>query len=228
VTGEAVTRFRVREQRSERAGLKTSDNTEADMTTQEAHPKLQAPGGGLPWWELLVVRHIIFPRTVRRLTWEAADTLFQDEGKRVLAIWDALPADRLGERILIRRFGGIEDSSRFWSVAMTVEHLNIVGRSLRRVITALRNGQVPDIVARVEDVKPKGEQTPDEVRAEFFHLLADAAIPEPPIACGVGPRYAHPWFGPIDAFRWHCLLGVHQQIHRKQLEGIIVGSKPKS
>jgi hypothetical protein len=36
-------------------------------------------------------------------------------------------------------------------------------------------------------------------------------------------RYAHPWFGPLDAFGWHALAGGHMGIHRVQLERIIRG-----
>jgi hypothetical protein len=186
-------------------------------------PVLQAPGAGLPWWELLVAKYIVFPRACRRLDWAAAGKLFQTEGAQILTIWNALPAERLGERVLIRRISGIEDSSRHWSAAMTVEHLNIVGTSLRQLIANLRKGVVPDYVARVQDVKPTGEFAPSEVRGEFERLLAEAAASEanePAIAAGVGPKFPHPWFGPIDAFQWHCLLGVHQGIHRRQMEAI--------
>jgi hypothetical protein len=186
-------------------------------------PTLQAPGAGLPWWELLVARYLVFPRACRRLDWAAAGRLFQEEGARVLAVFDALPADRLGERVLIRRLPGIEDSSRYWSAAMTVEHLNIVGAAIRQVIAGLRRGVVPDRPARTADVKPQGKGAPAEVRSEFVRLLAEAAAAdaaEPPVPRGAGARYAHPWFGPMDAYQWHCLLGLHQRIHRKQMESI--------
>jgi hypothetical protein len=189
-------------------------------------PTLQPPGAGLPWWELLVARYLVFPRACRRLSWAAAARLFQDEGARILAIYDALPAERLNERVLIRRFAGMEDSSRYWSAALTVEHLNIVGVGIRRTIDSLRRGEVPARTARVEDVKPRGETAPAVVRSEFVRLLADAASAEagePPIARGEGPRYAHPWFGPIDVYQWHCLLGIHQGLHRKQIEAIRSG-----
>jgi hypothetical protein len=85
---------------------------------------------------------------------------------------------------------------------------------------------VPGRPARVEDVKPAGATDPAAVRAAFVRLLAETAAEEaaePAVAPGVGPRFAHPWFGPIDAFRWHCLLGIHQGIHRRQLEAIRAG-----
>jgi hypothetical protein len=191
-------------------------------------PALQPPGAGLPWWELLAARYFIFPRACRRLSWEAAARLFQDEGAKILALWDALPVERLGERVLVRRLRGIEDSSRYWSTAMTVEHLVIVGRGIRATVRSLGRGEVPARVTRVEDVKPRGEAAPGDVRAQFVRLLTEAKAEEEtgqPIPRGTGPRYAHPWFGPIDAYQWHCLLGIHQRLHRRQIEAIRDGLK---
>lgn len=186
-------------------------------------PRLQPPGAGLPWWELLVVRHLVFPRVCRKLDWARAGRLFQREGEQVLTLFDALPADRRTERVLIPRLGGMEDSSRHWSAAMTVEHLNIVGTGMLGIIARLRAGEVPPGRVGTADVKPRGEEPPAKTREKFIRLLADAAAADntlPLIPPGAGPRYAHPWFGPIDAHQWHCLLGVHQGIHRRQLENI--------
>lgn len=186
-------------------------------------PQLQPPGAGLPWYELAAARLVVFPLLCRRLDWAAAGRQFRDEGAKVLALWDAFPADRLGERVLIDRIQGIEDSSRFWSVAMTVEHLNIVGTGIRRILAGLRLGQAPAQAARVADVKPRGELPPSEVRAAFARLLAAAATSdatEPAVPRGTGALAPHPWFGPLDAHHWHCLLGIHQRIHRKQIEAI--------
>ncbi len=38
-------------------------------------------------------------------------------------------------------------------------------------------------------------------------------------------RFAHPWFGPMDAYGWHGLAGGHMNIHRIQIERIILGLK---
>ncbi|MBA4191868.1 MAG: hypothetical protein C0467_28140 [Planctomycetaceae bacterium] len=189
------------------------------------NPTLQKPGAGLPWWELLVARHLVFPMACRK-PWATAAQQFQDEGARVLAVLDSIPAERVSEPVLVPRIAGMEDSSRFWSAIMTVEHLNMVGSAVRRVISSLRQGQVPSVEPRVADFKPRGSITPAEVRSEFVRLLADAAEAEkvePPIPRGVGPRYGHPWFGPMDAHQWHCLLGFHQGVHRKQIEAIRKG-----
>ena len=201
-------------------------------------PALQPPGAGLPWPEYVLSRYVLLPLASRKLDWAQAGRLFQREGQRVLDLFDALRAGQGGldlfaagragrrtERVLVARLRGLEDSSRHWSAAMTVEHLHIVGTGILAAIASLRAGNVPPGQASTADVKPRGEEAPEETRAKFVGLLADGAAADalPPMRPGVGPRYPHPWFGPLDAHRWHVLNGIHQGIHRKQLEAIRAG-----
>lgn len=196
------------------------------MTMQSARadaPQLQPPGAGLPWIELLIARHLLFPRMCRRWSWADASREFQAEGARVLAVFDALPPEKRTIPVLVRRIAGMEDSSRFWSAAMTLEHLTMVGSEILGVIGRLRTGDVPQGQPRIADFKPPGYIDPAAARAGFARLLAAAAQADrdaPPVPRGTGPRYAHPWFGPIDAHQWQCLLAFHQSIHRKQIEAI--------
>ncbi len=189
-------------------------------------PRLQAPGQGLPWWEAWLARYVVFPWSCRRLDWAAAARLFQTEGQQVLRLWDEADHDRLRQRVLIARFPGIEDSSRNWSIAETVEHLNIVGDSILQTLDLLERGQTPDEIVRIEDVKPQGRASAEDVRQRFVVLLDRVAAFEAqatPTPRGAGSRYPHPWFGPLGRFEWHCLLGLHQRIHRRQIERIVQG-----
>ena len=189
-----------------------------------AEPKLRPPGAGLPPVERLVAKYLVVPWTLRELDWPTAAARFQAEGAAVLALFDATPAGQQTRPVLIRRLQGLEDSSRYWSAAMTVEHLVIVGTGIRKLIDGLRAGVAPDRPTRVEDVKPTGLVPPAEVRARFAALLAEAAADgRPPVPRGAGPKHAHPWFGPFDAAQWHAMNAVHQGIHRKQLGSIRAG-----
>ena len=85
-----------------------------------AAPALEAPGAGLPWYELAVAKRALFPLRCAQLGWAGASRLFQAEGERVLALLALIPPERQAERILIDRLPGMEDSSRYWSAAMTV------------------------------------------------------------------------------------------------------------
>jgi hypothetical protein len=54
-------------------------------------------------------------------------------------------------------------------------------------------------------------------------LAAAAAVPDLKTAA----RYAHPWFGPLDAAGWHALAASHMAIHRAQIAKIIAALPPK-
>ena len=99
----------------------------------------------------------------------------------------------------------MEDSSRYWSVFMTLDHLRIVNLAVAGTIRALGKGELPDRVAGTADVKP--DPTADitaigefERSCELFSKCAqqvpDSKTPK---------RFDHPWFGPMDAAGWHAL-----------------------
>jgi hypothetical protein len=130
------------------------------------------------------------------------------------------PAQR-EEPVLIPRLRGLEDSSRFWSVWMAMEHLRITNSIFSMVIQSLANGQVPTKKASTADVKPRTDLTADVeavYEASCDELLTTVtAISDLKTAA----KYAHPWFGPLDAAGWHALTATHMGIHRAQIAKII-------
>jgi hypothetical protein len=146
--------------------------------------------------------------------------MFAAEGRRVLELARRLPEAALGERVRIRRFPGIEDSSREWSVLMVVEHLLITGPAIlalaRRLLDGLPGGDEVSIAA----VKPKGDRVVD-LLDEYARFLADYDTAMESLDVRPTGGHPHPWFGPLDAARWLKLNAVHQRIHRRQVEKII-------
>ena len=113
------------------------------MTTQ-TEPKLAAPGAGLPKIELFVAR-LLFAWQQRTGNRRSFDARFRKERERIRALVGACDAESGARRVLIRRPPGLEDSSRYWSVWMTLDHLRIVNGEIVRVIGALTKGQLPEI-----------------------------------------------------------------------------------
>jgi hypothetical protein len=106
---------------------------------------------------------------------------------------------------------------------MTLDHLRIVHRGIHRTIGALVSGTVPNGVASTATVKPDPHVAAD-VAVEYERscddlLAAVAAVPD----LKTRLRYAHPWFGPLDAAGWHALAAGHIGIHRMQIERILEG-----
>jgi hypothetical protein len=127
--------------------------------------------------------------------------------------------------VLIERVRGLEDSSRYWSVWMTLDHLRIIHGDVAGTIEALAKGVVPPGKASTARVKPSPEVTAavvGEYEKSCDHLLAVVArIPDLDTAA----RFEHPWFGPLNAAGWHALAGTHLAIHRVQIERILAGLK---
>jgi hypothetical protein len=190
-------------------------------TPQDESPKLAAPGAGLPGIELQIAR-ILF--TLRAWTHDRQriDALFRQERALIAELVKGCPAGRLGERVLIPRPRGLEDSSRHWSILMTLDHLRIVNLACASIIRELSEGRVPAGKASTADVKPSPDVTESVLETyeascdEVLAAVASAKNLDAPV------RFPHPWFGPMSARRWHVLGAVHLGLHRRQIEAILV------
>jgi hypothetical protein len=179
-------------------------------------PQLAAPGAGLPPVELFVARRLFRLRC--RLTSRAgAETLIRDEQRKISAIAAAVDPVAAEQRVLIPRPRGLEDSSRHWSVLMTLEHLRMVNEAVAGAVRDLRAGRVPATTASTAAVKPSAEVGRSVIPA--FRASCEAML-----AAGAGARslvtplrYGHPWFGPLSAAEWIFLGGFHLGLHRRQL-----------
>lgn len=191
------------------------------MTTQQ-HPNLAPPGAGLPRLELLVAR-IQFAL----LRWvgnrRSFDARIAHERELIRALLRKCNSDVGAQRVLIPRIRGLEDSSRYWSVWMTLDHLRIVHESLAHLIRELVREVTPPGAASTAAVKPYADVGPEVVTAfeESCDALASAIAASPNL--DTQARYPHPWFGPLNAAGWHALVGVHMSIHRVQIERILAG-----
>jgi hypothetical protein len=183
-------------------------------------PTLAAPGAGLPAPELWIAR-VLFALKRRFGSREAFTARFEEERAAIRELLASCDPARRGEPVLIPRLRGLEDSSRHWSVWMTLEHLRITNTIFAMVIHSLAHGQVPTKKASTADVKPRADLTADveaAYEASCDELLSTvAAISDLKTAA----KYAHPWFGPLDAAGWHALTATHMGIHRTQIAKII-------
>lgn len=185
-----------------------------------AVPTLAPPGAGLPALELWIAR-VLFGLKRRFGTREAFTARFEQERAAIRQLLSTSDPAQRGEQVLIPRLRGLEDSSRFWSVWMTLEHLRITNSVFATIITSLAHDRVPSKQASTADVKPRSDVTA-EVEAAFeasceAMIAAVAAVPNLETAA----RYSHPWFGPLDAAGWLALSATHMSIHRRQIAKII-------
>ena len=188
--------------------------------SNSTEPLLAAPGAGLPSIERFIGGRIF---ALKRLlgSRDAFTKSFEQERAAIHELVNSCEPAIRAERVLIPRLRGLEDSSRFWSVWMTLDHLRITNSVFAMVITSLASGRVPQKTASTADVKPDPAVTAS-VESSYEEscdelLRAVAAVPD----LRTTERYAHPWFGPLDAAGWHALSAMHMGIHRGQIARIL-------
>lgn len=181
---------------------------------------LAAPGAGLPLPELLAAR-LMFSWHRWRMSRAAAAADIRAERDALRALVAPLDPERGGHQVLIPRLRGMEDSSRYWSAYMTLEHIRIVNQATAGVIAQLLHGRTPGRTASTADVKPAPGIGPEVVLAMEESCAALVRVADGAATLRTKARYAHPWFGPLDAAGWHVLTGFHMRLHRKQVESIL-------
>ncbi|MEZ5387059.1 MAG: DinB family protein [Prosthecobacter sp.] len=189
-------------------------------------PQLAPPGAGLPLPELLIAR-LIFAWKRRSRDRAKFDRLFREERDAILAVVRPLSGDEASRRVLIPRLRGLEDSSRNWSVWMTLDHLRITNTVFASVMESLAKGIVPNRVASTAVVKPDPSVDGSVVAAFEQSCEAVLSVTNGQTASRTNARYAHPWFGPLDETAWHAMTGFHMKLHRRQIERILEGVGPR-
>lgn len=194
-------------------------NTETATIT----PKLGKPGAGLPFLQELALRWYVGPFVAARASWDEVDTNLEKLNGKILKLVEGLEAERMQKRVLVPPQKGLEDSSRYWSVAMALEHLTLVGNHMKAIIIDLSQGQVPNVNVDTALVKPKGEQTAAQA-VDAFRAFATTIIPDMSVHVRnrkSATKLKHPWFGPFTAKQWHWLLVGHTLVHYQQIKSIL-------
>jgi hypothetical protein len=197
-------------------------------TEAEIVAKLDKPGAGVPVLEGLLLRWLVGPLVSRlQANWEADKARFDAISAKLLKEIEGLSEQQLATKILVPKQPALEDSSRYWSAAMVLEHLVIVGEAVRKGIISLSKGVVPERKPDTAKVKPKGDATPHDI-VEAYRKFSSTVMAE--IDRDIGNKdsksvYSHPWMGPFNCRQWHWLLPTHQAVHLRQLREIVKGLK---
>jgi hypothetical protein len=147
--------------------------------------------------------------------------LFREEAERVIAMARGLDEAAGRKPVLVRRHFGIEDSSRHWSVYMTLEHLVIVNSAIAATLPRLFSGLDMVDEVRVAEFKPVPEAGPEQLEdlAKVVDRYTDMVDKLGNLHAGI--RFAHPWFGELSAAQWHALAALHNSLHRRQVQRIV-------
>ncbi len=181
---------------------------------------LAPPGAGIPPLERQVLG-VGIRLAAQLVTKDRLTGMFRDEALRAVAVARQLSEEAGRRRVLIPRFLGIEDSSRNWSVYMTLEHLVIVNSAIAAALPRLYAGHDISTEVRVEDVKPIAEAGPEQIEdlVRLVERYTDMVEKLGNLRAGIS--HPHPWFGSLSAAQWHALAAVHNGVHRRQVERIV-------
>lgn len=191
--------------------------------TQEAEPKLAAPGAGVPFPQKLLMKFYVRPFIAAKTPWEVSEKNFRRINEKIMKELEGLSERQLLTRILVPPQTGLEDSSRYWSITMVLEHLLIVSLPMTQLIPALSKGFVPEGEADPGKVKPHVTVDLPTTLEKFKKLIStdfenlNAAIQRP---ANSKARFLHPWFGGMNAQEWYWLLAMHHGLHLKQIREI--------
>jgi len=182
------------------------------------NPKLQAPGKGLPLVESLVARFYYGPIVSKKFTAEQNWKRFEKTNQKILDLTKNISDEKIHQKVLVPRLPAIEDSSRYWSVAETLEHIEIVGDSIASGIEMLLRNEVPTKKVNIAEYKPKGKYNDLDPRPPFlqFSKRTTERLKHQNITLAK-PYYHHPWMGNFSALQWLWLLAGHSGIHLNQI-----------
>ena len=170
--------------------------------------------------------YVVRPLIAARSDWQENAQLFRRWTEKIDDELVGLSEAQLCRRVLVPSQVGLEDSSRFWSVAMALEHLVIVGSKIEMLIGELADERVPP-QAKVETaaVKPLGELSAEQAIREFraWAYGAEKRVLEKSRSRTSRVFLVHPWFGPFNSLSWQWLLAQHHGIHLKQIREIKKG-----
>lgn len=183
-------------------------------------PALEPPGAGVPRLERMLIGYGVWG-VARFVSKDRLTSMFRAEAERAIGLARELSDSQGRSRVLVDRFIGIEDSSRYWSVYMTLEHLVIINSAIAAILPQLYSGNVVATELGIEEAKPVVEAGPEQLDdlANLVERYTD--IVDKLGNLRAGTTLPHPWFGPLSAAQWHALATVHNSTHRRQIERIV-------
>ena len=183
-------------------------------------PKLESPGAGLLALELALLQ-TLFRCACAVISLEGGLGWFKFEARKITVLAGSVSTEQGALPVLIDRVVGIEDSSRYWSVFMVLDHLRIVDEGMTQIIQALTDDRLFGQEVRIQDAKPSPQSGPETIGRFLNAVDGYESIVTRLGILGRRVRHPHPWFGPMTAHDWHCLAAIHHWVHRRQLERIV-------
>ncbi|WP_296812116.1 DinB family protein [Thiocapsa sp.] len=186
----------------------------------DAHDDLDAAPARIPWHErraadlgLRLYASFVPPAAILRA--------FRRDALQARTLAQGISEEQGRARVRIARFPGIEESSRDWSVYMTLDHLVMVNTAVMVLIHAICTDHNHGAEISLEDVRPHEDAGPDRIAALEAAVERYTDVVQRLGTLRSRDRHPHPWFGPLNARQWHAVAAIHNRTHRAQIEKIL-------
>jgi len=185
----------------------------------EKDESLDKPGAGIPWHHKTFVQYIVLPILPKVLNWNRGLLFLQKQINEIQALVKDLDEQTLSKQVLVPPMFGLEDSSRYWSINMVLEHLVMVNLGTLEIVDLLSQEKQIERILGTQKVKPfKNINHTKNLRV--FEKAYTRMIKKNPQQVSQTTK-AHPWFGPLNNASWHAFIGMHNRVHKKQIKNIL-------
>ena len=171
----------------------------------------------------LLIKHAVRTRFLLTGRNRASDQIRQLL-EQYLALARTIESDAGRRSVRVPPMLGVDEDMRNWSLFMILEHNIIVNRSISAVVQSLARGEKPSGTRDFDpkrDVMPSADPGEEQIQAfrasVETHLENVSRLPR----LRSTPTSHHPIFGQLNAHGWHCMFGLHLDLHRKQAEAVI-------
>jgi len=180
---------------------------------------LDAPGAGLAWHKEKLIQYLVVPVLPIIFNWDRGLLNLQSQISQIVDLVKDLDEVTLSKQVLVPPMFALEDSSRFWSINMVVEHLVIVNLGTYEIIDMLSQENEVERVLGTEKVKPF-KNTNHTKNLIVFEKAYSRLIRKNSKQTSVTTK-EHPWFGSFTNKQWHAFIGIHNKVHKKQIQMIL-------
>jgi len=188
--------------------------------TQTNEPKLDPPGAGLPLPMLLVAK-CLFAFKCKTGNQKSSLENFSKEHTKISELIEPVSNKKRSKRVLVPMLPGLEDSSRYYSIWMTLDHLRITNSLFSQAISKLSKEHTIKLKVDTAAVKPDPNVT-ESVENEYTNSCEKFISTIETLGnLKTNAELYHPWFGSLNAYRWLSLASMHMSIHRRQISSII-------
>ena len=94
-----------------------------EENSQNIITDLGKAGDGIAPAKRFLGEHLMFPFLNSVISWDRTWDICDREGGKIIALASELDRESLFKRVLVPELFGLEDNSRYYSVAMVIKHL---------------------------------------------------------------------------------------------------------